>query len=203
MRLQQLQANHKETNRLQDDVEFIRRLMAENQKALCNVVQALANIQGEIVSLVQCLKPQPKTQLQPQMKISAHPLPPPPPSSTTNTGGGASGSRRGSEGEGGRRGSGSSTVHQDGFLLIPNNTHSPVVTDSVQKLATAMATSSSAGGALIGSVAHEVEAGMLLWGNNAHNRRERGGSGDKGLKRDSRKESRKRSGGGEDDESHV
>ncbi|XP_055876461.1 short transient receptor potential channel 7-like isoform X2 [Biomphalaria glabrata] len=61
MRLQQLQANHKETNRLQDDVEFIRRLMAENQKALCNVVQALANIQGEIVNLVQCLKPQPKT----------------------------------------------------------------------------------------------------------------------------------------------
>lgn len=60
MRLQQLQANHKETNRLQDDVEFIRRLMAENQKALCNVVQALANIQGEIVNLVQCLKPQPK-----------------------------------------------------------------------------------------------------------------------------------------------
>ncbi|CAG5122394.1 unnamed protein product, partial [Candidula unifasciata] len=47
MRLQQLQANHKETNRLQDDVEFIRRLMAENQK-------------GEIVNLVQCLKPQPK-----------------------------------------------------------------------------------------------------------------------------------------------
>ncbi|BFZ03481.1 hypothetical protein BsWGS_06520 [Bradybaena similaris] len=61
MRLQQLQSNHKETNRLQDDVEFIRRLMAENQKALCNVVQALANIQGEIVNLVQCLKPQPKT----------------------------------------------------------------------------------------------------------------------------------------------
>ncbi|XP_012943366.1 uncharacterized protein LOC101855595, partial [Aplysia californica] len=89
MRLQQLQANHKETNRLQDDVEFIRRLMAENQKALCNVVQALANIQGEIVNLVQCLKPQPKTTRPPTNAlvgspsgpltvVNAHPLSPVP-----------------------------------------------------------------------------------------------------------------------------
>ncbi|XP_076459396.1 short transient receptor potential channel 7-like isoform X2 [Babylonia areolata] len=57
VRLQHLQANNKDNNRMMDDVEFIRRLMAENQKALCNVVQALGNIQGEIVNLAQCLKP--------------------------------------------------------------------------------------------------------------------------------------------------
>ncbi|XP_046582915.1 short transient receptor potential channel 3-like [Haliotis rubra] len=62
VRLQHLQANSKENNRLQDDVEFIRKLMTENQKALCNVVQALANIQGEIVNLAQCLKPAPRPQ---------------------------------------------------------------------------------------------------------------------------------------------
>ena len=32
VRLQHLQSNHRENNRLMDDVEFIRRLMAENQK---------------------------------------------------------------------------------------------------------------------------------------------------------------------------
>ncbi|GFS11087.1 short transient receptor potential channel [Elysia marginata] len=202
MRLQQLQANHKETNRLQDDVEFIRRLMAENQKALCNVVQALANIQGEIVSLVQCLKPQPKTQPQqhpPQMKASAHPLPPPPPSSTTSTGGGGGRGASGGDGGGGTgggRGSGSSTHHQGGLLLIPNNTHSSVVTDGVQQLASAIASSSGpAGGALVGGVAHDVEAGVVLGGISAPGRRDRGGSGDKVVRKDSRRESRKRSGG--------
>ena len=59
VRLQHLQASSKENNRIQDDVEFVRKLMTENQKALCNVVQALSNIQGEIVNLAQCLKPTP------------------------------------------------------------------------------------------------------------------------------------------------
>nr|KAG5702760.1 hypothetical protein BaRGS_003634 [Batillaria attramentaria] len=66
VRLQHLQANSKENNRMMDDVEFIRRLMTENQKALCNVVQALANIQGEIVNLAQCLRPTPRPQTQTQ-----------------------------------------------------------------------------------------------------------------------------------------
>ncbi|XP_025087997.1 short transient receptor potential channel 3-like isoform X2 [Pomacea canaliculata] len=66
VRLQHLQANSRENNRMMDDVEFIRRLMTENQKALCNVVQALANIQGEIVNLAQCLRPTPRTQPQTQ-----------------------------------------------------------------------------------------------------------------------------------------
>ncbi|KAL8607311.1 hypothetical protein ACOMHN_039461 [Nucella lapillus] len=70
VRLQHLQANSKENNRMMDDVEFIRRLMSENQKALCNVVHALANIQGEIVNLAQCLKPSPP-------RSSAQPPPPP------------------------------------------------------------------------------------------------------------------------------
>ncbi|ESP01426.1 hypothetical protein LOTGIDRAFT_157609 [Lottia gigantea] len=77
LRLQQLQADSKDNNRMMDDVEFIRRLMSENQKALCNVVQALSNIQGEIVNLAQCLKPTPKpsqpTEPTPNAVSNAHP----------------------------------------------------------------------------------------------------------------------------------
>ncbi|XP_050393600.1 short transient receptor potential channel 7 isoform X3 [Patella vulgata] len=65
LRLQQLQSDSKDNNRMMDDVEFIRRLMSENQKALCNVVQALSNIQGEIVNLAQCLRPTPSKPAQP------------------------------------------------------------------------------------------------------------------------------------------
>lgn len=64
VRLQHLQSNTRENNKMMDDVEFIRRLMTENQKALFNVIQALANIQTEIVNLAQCLRPpSPKPQL--------------------------------------------------------------------------------------------------------------------------------------------
>lgn len=146
MRLQQLQANHKETNRLQDDVEFIRRLMAENQKALCNVVQALANIQGEIVNLVQCLKPQPKHQ--PANSISS-------------------------------QGSLANTHHQSNIVtMVP------------------------AGGVLL--IEKDVEGGLGNAGISGGRKmeRERGGSGDRGVNKKERGDSRKRS-GPEEDESKV
>ncbi|CAI9738536.1 short transient receptor potential channel 3-like [Octopus vulgaris] len=57
VRLQHLQSNTRENNKMMDDVDFIRRLMTENQKALFNIIQALANIQTEIVNLAQCLRP--------------------------------------------------------------------------------------------------------------------------------------------------
>ncbi|KAL8623911.1 hypothetical protein ACOMHN_054252 [Nucella lapillus] len=72
VRLQHLQANNKDNNRMMDDVEFIRRLMTDNQKALCNVVQALGNIQGEIVNLAQCLKPTPARQQPPPLPPAIH-----------------------------------------------------------------------------------------------------------------------------------
>ncbi|XP_059156506.1 short transient receptor potential channel 7-like [Physella acuta] len=146
MRLQQLQANHKETNRLQDDVEFIRRLMAENQKALCNVVQALANIQGEIVNLVQCLKPQPKHQ--PANSISS-------------------------------QGSLPNTHHQSNTVtMVPG------------------------GGVLL--IEKDVEGGLGNAGISGGRKteRERGGSGDRGVSKKERGDSRKRS-GPEEDESKV
>ncbi|KAL3877271.1 hypothetical protein ACJMK2_035003 [Sinanodonta woodiana] len=55
VRLQHLQASCKETNRIIDDVEFLRRVMTENQKAMFNIISALGNIQSEIVNLARCL----------------------------------------------------------------------------------------------------------------------------------------------------
>lgn len=57
VRLQHLQASSKENNRIIDDVEFLRRVMTENQKAMFNIIHALGNMQSEIVSLVKCLSP--------------------------------------------------------------------------------------------------------------------------------------------------
>uniref|UniRef100_A0A8W8LBT2 Ion transport domain-containing protein n=1 Tax=Magallana gigas TaxID=29159 RepID=A0A8W8LBT2_MAGGI len=59
VRLQHLQANSKENNRIIDDIEFLRRVMTENQKALFNIIHALGNMQGEIVDLVKCLSSTP------------------------------------------------------------------------------------------------------------------------------------------------
>ncbi|CAG2234853.1 Transient receptor potential-gamma protein [Mytilus edulis] len=59
VRLQHLQASSKENNRIIDDVEFLRKVMTENQKALYNIIQALGNMQGEIVNLVKCFAPIP------------------------------------------------------------------------------------------------------------------------------------------------
>ncbi|KAL5019007.1 hypothetical protein ScPMuIL_004729 [Solemya velum] len=65
VRLQHLQASSKENNRLFSDVDFLRRVMTENQKALFNIIQALGNMQNEIVNLVKCLAPPPaQTQVQ-------------------------------------------------------------------------------------------------------------------------------------------
>ncbi|KAL4240893.1 hypothetical protein ACF0H5_001675 [Mactra antiquata] len=57
VRLQHLQASSKENNRIIDDVDFLRRVMTENQKAMFNIIHALGNMQSEIVSLVKCLSP--------------------------------------------------------------------------------------------------------------------------------------------------
>lgn len=57
VRLQHLQASSKENNRIIDDVDFLRRVMTENQKAMFNIIHALSNMQSEIVSLVKCLSP--------------------------------------------------------------------------------------------------------------------------------------------------
>ena len=57
VRLQHLQQSSKENNRIIDDVEFLRRVMTENQKAMFNIIHALSNMQSEIVSLVRCLSP--------------------------------------------------------------------------------------------------------------------------------------------------
>ena len=57
VRLQHLQQSSKENNRIIDDVEFLRRVMTENQKAMFNIIHALGNMQSEIVSLVRCLAP--------------------------------------------------------------------------------------------------------------------------------------------------
>ena len=65
VRLQHLQASSKENNRIIDDVDFLRRVMTENQKAMFNIIHALTNMQSEIVNLVKCLSP-------------AAPSPPPP-----------------------------------------------------------------------------------------------------------------------------
>ncbi|XP_064608787.1 short transient receptor potential channel 7-like [Liolophura sinensis] len=73
VRLQHLQSSSKENSKLVDDVEFIRRLMTENQKALFNIIQALSNIQGEIVNLAQCLRPTPPPPPITQNSTSAHP----------------------------------------------------------------------------------------------------------------------------------
>lgn len=57
VRLQHLQQSSKENNRIIDDIEFLRRVMTENQKAMFNIIHALGNMQSEIVSLVKCLAP--------------------------------------------------------------------------------------------------------------------------------------------------
>ncbi|XP_076452337.1 short transient receptor potential channel 7-like [Babylonia areolata] len=84
VRLQHLQANSRENNRMMDDVEFIRRLMSENQKALINVVQALANIQGEIFNMAQCMKPSPPRSSQPPQTQTARPVSSTPATSPTS-----------------------------------------------------------------------------------------------------------------------
>jgi DNA invertase Pin-like site-specific DNA recombinase len=61
VRLQHLQASSKENNRIVDDIDFLRKVMTENQKALYNIIQALGNMQGEIVNLVKCFAPIPST----------------------------------------------------------------------------------------------------------------------------------------------
>ncbi|KAH3872990.1 hypothetical protein DPMN_036214 [Dreissena polymorpha] len=61
VRLQHLQASSKENNRIIDDVDFLRRVMTENQKAMFNIIHALSNMQSEIGSLVKCLSPQAPT----------------------------------------------------------------------------------------------------------------------------------------------
>lgn len=74
VRLQHLQASSKENQKLFDDVEFLRRVMTENQKALFNIIQALSNMQGEIVNLVKCLAPPPlSTQTNTHIQSNAHP----------------------------------------------------------------------------------------------------------------------------------
>ena len=61
VRLQHLQASSKENNRIVEDIDFLRKVMTENQKALYNIIQALGNMQGEIVNLVKCFAPIPST----------------------------------------------------------------------------------------------------------------------------------------------
>ena len=84
VRLQHLQASSKENNRIVDDIEFLRKVMTENQKALYNIIQALSNMQGEIVNLVKCFAPIPtsndvsqtnahQTSKSGQKKRSSHP----------------------------------------------------------------------------------------------------------------------------------
>ena len=68
VRLQHLQQSSKENNRIIDDVEFLRRVMTENQKAMFNIIHALSNMQSEIVSLVRCLSPTPA----PSTNTNAH-----------------------------------------------------------------------------------------------------------------------------------
>ncbi|XP_033739855.1 short transient receptor potential channel 3-like [Pecten maximus] len=59
VRLQHLQTNSKMNTKIIDDIEFLRRVMNENQKALCNIIQALGSMQCEIVNLVKCFAPVP------------------------------------------------------------------------------------------------------------------------------------------------
>ena len=51
VRLQHVQSNAKEDEKSKDDIEHIRRVMSENQKALSTVVTVLASIQEEVRSL--------------------------------------------------------------------------------------------------------------------------------------------------------
>ena len=51
VRLQHIQSNAKDDEKTKDDIEHIRRVMSENQKALSTVVTVLASIQEEVRSL--------------------------------------------------------------------------------------------------------------------------------------------------------
>lgn len=59
VRLQHLQTNSKLNEKIIDDIEFLRRVMTENQKALLNIIQSLGNMQSEIVNIVKCFAPSP------------------------------------------------------------------------------------------------------------------------------------------------
>ena len=48
VRLQHIQSNVKQDEKLKDDVDHIRRVMSENQKALSSVVTVLGSIQEEV-----------------------------------------------------------------------------------------------------------------------------------------------------------
>ena len=51
VRLQHIQSATKEDEKMKDDIEHIRRVMSENQKALSTIVTVLASIQEEVRSL--------------------------------------------------------------------------------------------------------------------------------------------------------
>ena len=51
VRLQHIQSAAKDDEKLKDDVEHVRRVMSENQKALSTVVTVLASIQEEVRNL--------------------------------------------------------------------------------------------------------------------------------------------------------
>ena len=48
VRLQHIQSSHKEDDKVKDDIDHVRRVMSENQKAMCSVVTVLASIQEEV-----------------------------------------------------------------------------------------------------------------------------------------------------------
>lgn len=72
VRLQHIQSNVKEDEKLKDNVDHIRRVMSENQKALSSVVTVLASIQEEVRNVSICVhnnSKQPTTiQLAPRKK---------------------------------------------------------------------------------------------------------------------------------------
>ena len=55
VRLQHVQNNVKEDEKLKDNVDHIRRVMVENQKALHSIVSVLASIQEEVRSVSICV----------------------------------------------------------------------------------------------------------------------------------------------------
>ena len=72
VRLQHVQANTREEDHTRQDIEHIRRVMSENQKALTTVVTVLASIQEEVRSLSVTVHRQQSTTLhiQPNRKKS-------------------------------------------------------------------------------------------------------------------------------------
>ncbi len=72
VRLQHIQSNVKEDEKLKDNVDHIRRVMSENQKALSTVVTVLASIQEEVRNVSICIHNNSKTQttiqIQPRKK---------------------------------------------------------------------------------------------------------------------------------------